>query len=307
MALKKDNQLSRKSDLQEGVYAAVLTPMYPDFSCNHQKLASHCLELMKRGCEGVTLFGTTGEGPSFSVSERIEALQKLILAGLNPEKMIFGNGSSGISDTVEMGREALKYGCAALLVAPPCYYKDITHAGVLAFYREIIQKIGNPDLRILLYHIPQFSGVSISLEVIEILCNEFPEIVIGIKESEGNLSLTQAVLKHFPDFKLFVGKESQIIESVSLGGAGTICGIANLYPELVYSLYIQGKKGYSLNPVWIDSFSKVLQGVPFISAAKALMMQREGEGWHSIRPPLVPLDLEQRERFISLLNDLEFR
>ena len=295
--------LSRKRGLQDGVYAAVLTPMHSDLSCNHTALVSHCFALIHQGCTGVALFGTTGEGPSFSLVERVEALQKLILAGVDPEKIILANGSSGIWDTVELGREVLKYGCAALLIAPPSFYKNITDVGVLAFYREIIQKIGNPNLRILLYHIPQLSGVPISLGVIEILRKEFPEIVIGIKESEGNVSFTKTILETFPDFKVFVANEKQIIESVHLEGAGTICGIANLYPELICSLYSQGKKANSPNPASIDAIFKALNGIPFIPAAKMLMKKRQGEAWHSVRPPLVPLDTIQGELFISALKE----
>lgn len=290
-------------DLQDGVYTAVLTPMHPDFSCNHKELASHCFELISRGCTGIALFGTTGEGPSFSVAERTEALQKLILEGFDPKKIILGNGSSGICDTVELGREALKRGCAALLLAPPSFYKNVTDKGVVAFYREIIQRIANPNLRILLYHIPQLSGVSISLGIIESLCKEFPEIVIGIKESEGNLAFTKAILETFPDFKVFVGNEKHIIESVHLEGAGTICGIANLYPELVCSLYSQGKKENAPNPENIDAVFKALNGIPFIPAAKTLMAKKEGDAWHTVRPPLFPLDIMQRDLFLSRLQE----
>lgn len=289
--------------LENGVYAAVLTPMHSDLSCDHKILASHCFKMVQQGCTGITLFGTTGEGSSFSVSERIDALQQLIAAGFDPQKIILGNGSSGISDTVELGREALEQGCAALLVAPPSFYKNITDEGVLAFYRTIIQKIANPNLRVILYHIPQFSGVPISLNVIEVLRQEFPDIVIGIKESEGNLSFTKTMLKTFPGFKVFVGNEKHIIESVHLGGAGTICGIANLYPELICSLYLQGQKGNVPNPTSIDAVFNALQGIPFIPAAKALMEKRQGNVWHAVRPPLVPLDKTQSKRFISALKE----
>lgn len=298
-----ENVLSRKPDLQKGVYAAVLTPMHADLTCNHRKLAAHCFAMIEQGCTGITLFGTTGEGPSFSLTERVEALNRLIHAGFDPKKIILANGSSGIWDTVELGREALKQGCAAVLVAPPSFYKNVTERGVLTFYREIIQKIEDPNLRILLYHIPQLSGVPISLGIIEALRKEFPEIVIGIKESEGNLSFTQKIVEDFPDFKVFVGKERQIIESVHRGGSGTICGIANLYPELICSLYHQGKQANSPNPPNIDAVFKALNGIPFIPAAKVLMKRREGDIWHSVRPPLVPLDTIQSELFISALRE----
>jgi len=292
-----------QNNLVEGIYAAVLTPMHSDCSCDHKQLASHCFELIQHGCCGVALFGTTGEGPSFSLAERIETLQRLIVEGFDPKKIILANGSSGIWDTVELGREALKHGCAALLVAPPSFYKNIADEGVLAFYRAIIQKIENPNLRILLYHIPQLSGVPISLRVIETLRKEFPEIVVGIKESEGNLPFTKTILETFPDFKVFVGNEKHIIESVHLGGAGAICGIANLYPELICSLYSKGKKANSPNPDRINAIFKALNGLPFIPAAKALMEKKKGEIWHSIRPPLVPLDKIQSEGFITALRE----
>jgi 4-hydroxy-tetrahydrodipicolinate synthase len=289
--------------LPHGVYAAALTPMHADFRCDHKKLASHCFELINQGCAGVALFGTTGEGPSFSLAERIEILQKLISEGLDPKKIILANGSSGIRDTAQLGREGLKQGCAALLIAPPSFYKNISDEGVLAFYREIIQEIASPNLRILLYHIPQLSGVPISLKVIETLRKEFPEIVIGIKESEGNLSFTKAILKAFPNFKVFVGNERQIMESVHLGGAGAICGIANLYPELICSLYAQGQKANSPNPAAIEAVFKALNGLPFIPAAKSLMERRQGDIWHPVRPPLTPLNKTQSEQFLSALQE----
>lgn len=210
MALNK-NPLSRKPDLQEGVYAAVLTPMHSDLRCNHKKLASHCFELIQQGCTGVALFGTTGEGPSFSLAERVEALEKLILEGFDPEKIILANGSSGILDTVELGREALKHGCAALLVAPPSFYKNVTDIGVMAFYREIIQKIGNPNLRILLYHIPQMSGVPISLEIIEALRKEFPEIVIGIKRAKAIYLLRKKCWRLFLVLKCLLETKNKLL------------------------------------------------------------------------------------------------
>ncbi len=291
--------------ISNGVYAAVLTPLHPDLRCDSKTLASHCFELIRRGCTGVALFGTTGEGPSFSLAERIKTLQKLIDEGLDPKKIILANGSSGIQDTVELGREGLKQGCAALLIAPPSFYKNISDEGVLAFYRTIIKEIDSPNLRILLYHIPQFSGVPISLKVIEVLRNEFPQIVIGIKESEGNLALTKAILERFPGFKVFVGKEKQIIEAVHLGGAGTICGVANLYPELIGSLYRQGQEAASPNPAALDALFTALQGLPFIPAAKFVMERREGEIWHTVCPPLSPLSQAQGELLISFLQESE--
>jgi 4-hydroxy-tetrahydrodipicolinate synthase len=305
MTLEKHINPFEKPNISNGIYAAVLTPMHADLTCDHKKLASHCFELINRGCTGVALFGTTGEGPSFSLLERLEILQSLIDEGLNPRKIILANGSSGIPDTIQLGTTCVKYGCAALLVAPPSFYKNVSDDGVIAFYRKIIQEIDNPNLRIILYHIPQLSGVPISLKIIETLRSEFPETVIGIKESEGNFPFTKSILEKFPDFKVYVGKEKYIIESVHLGGAGAITGLANLYPELICSLYTQGKTTNIPNPALLETIVAALQGIPFIPAAKSLMETRQGEIWHTLRPPLIPMNTSQRASFISALQIVE--
>ncbi len=278
---------SEVRELPDGIYAAALTPMRADLSCDSEELLVHCQDLIRRGCAGVALFGTTGEGPSFSLEERVSVLGTLIEKGLDAEKVILGNGCSGLSDTVALCREGIWHKCAALLICPPCFYKQVSDEGVIAYYREIIQRVADDRLRIILYHIPQFSGVPLNLHIIDVLRSEFPSIVIGIKESEGNLVFSRAILEKFPHFKLFVGNEKQIIQTVHLGGSGSICGIANLYPELICSLFIEGKRGMVPNPESLEFIFKALQGVSFIPAAKAFMKTKRGDTWSFIRPPLV--------------------
>jgi 4-hydroxy-tetrahydrodipicolinate synthase len=114
------------NQLEDGIYAAALTPMRLNLSCDVQELARHCLDLIHRGCQGVVLFGTTGEGASFSVEERVEVLGGVIREGVDPRKIILGNGSSNIPDSVELARAVLKWKCAAFLVAPPSFFKNVT-------------------------------------------------------------------------------------------------------------------------------------------------------------------------------------
>src|SRR5262245_24877942 len=268
-----------EKELPDGIYAAALTPLRSDLAIDSGKLAAHCLDLIENGCTGVVLFGTMGEGASFSVPEKIEALEEIVMLGVDPKKVLLGNGSSSIADTIELGQKALKIGCRTYLIAPPSFYKNISLEGVLAFYRGVIQKIADPHLLMILYHIPQYSGVPLSIEVIETLQKEFPEIVIGMKESEGNLPLTKAILKAFPNFKVFIGNEKQIIEAVHLGAAGAICGMANLYPKFICSLYEQGRKENSPNPPAIDAIFQALAGIPFIPAVKVLLEAKRKENW----------------------------
>ncbi|MBX7066981.1 MAG: dihydrodipicolinate synthase family protein [Parachlamydiales bacterium] len=264
--------------LNKGIYAAALTPMDRHYQCNVKQLTDHCIDLLKRGCQGVVLFGTTGEGASFSTPEKIEILNEVIGAGLDPKKIIVANGSASFPDTIALAKAA--HSCAATLICPPSFYKNVTDEGVIDYYRVILRSV--PQIKMLLYHIPQYSGVPISIRTIRALREEFPKNVFGLKESEGNQPLVKEVVKSFPGFQVFVGKESQIIEAVHAGGAGSICGLANLFPELIVSLY--GHSGP--NPKELEEIVNQFRKNSFIPAAKAWLEKKTGESWKVVRPPL---------------------
>jgi 4-hydroxy-tetrahydrodipicolinate synthase len=194
---------------------------------------------------------------------------------------------------------AVKHGCAAVLICPPSYYKNIKEEGVIAYYREIIQRVAHPDLRVLLYHFPRMSGVPITLHIIEVLRKEFPHIVVGIKESEGNTAFTKSILAQFAGFQVFVGKELHIVEAVRHGGSGSICGMANLYPELICSLVKQPQNSHLEK---LESLSRALEGIAFVPAAKSVMELRRGVEWHTIYPPLVPLSPLEKQDFLKTIQ-----
>jgi 4-hydroxy-tetrahydrodipicolinate synthase len=285
-----------KHVIENGVYAAALTPLKRNLKCDDELLAEHCKELLERGCKGVVLFGTTGEGPSFSTAEKKKILKKVIARGVDPKKIMVGNGSACIHDTVALAKDALEYGCLASLIAPPCFYKNVKDTGVISFYREIIKRVKHPDLQILLYHIPQFSGVPITVHTVKTLCNEFPGIVVGMKESESNLALTKEVLQEVPQCRVFVGKEKQIPEALPLGISGAICGMGNLYPELLCFLFEKGSSSE------IEKIDAAFVGRPFIASAKAILARKNPKWKGFVMPPLVPIS---KEETLDLLSKLQ--
>lgn len=300
--MPKEKLHRKNKDIEEGIYAAALTPMHADLACNVQELARHCLDLIQRGCQGVVLFGTTGEGPSFSLKERVKALGKVIEQGIDPQKIILANGASAIPESIELARASLRWNNAAFLAAPPSFFKNVSEEGIIAYYREIIERVADPSFRLIVYHIPQFTGVPITLNIVKSLHREFPDTVIGIKETEGNLEFAKQIIEALPNLHVFVGNEKNIIEAASLGASGSICGMANLYPERICSLYQQGKKALCPNPREMDAFFEAMRDYPFIAAFKALMEHKKGSAWHALRPPLMPLSGKQRQDFIARIE-----
>jgi 4-hydroxy-tetrahydrodipicolinate synthase len=291
--------------MNNGIYAASLTPLRADDQCAYQELADHCQNLLTRGCEGILIFGTTGEGPSFSLEERKKALKALIDLGVDPKRLLLGNSFSALEDAVELTRYALSLNCSTMLLSPPFFFKNVRDSGVLAFYREFIKRVAHSDLKILLYHIPSYTAVPISIEVIEALRQEFPQTVVGIKESSGDLSFTKQILAQFPGFKVFVGNEVQITEAVQAGAAGGINGLANIFPEMVCSLYNFGRDPSQPDAnEEMQKIVRVLKNYPILPAIKCLAWKVKGPSWHLLRAPLLPLDHKQKEQLIQQIARL---
>ena len=270
-----------------GIYCASLTPLHADGTIDARALSLYCQELIRRGCSGVLLFGTTGEGTSFSSEEKIKALSEVIHQGLNPQKIVFGIEANAIQEAVLLSKYALKEACSSVLILPPFYYKEVSEEGVIAYFREIFQKVG-PSLRAFLYHYPKLSGVPFTVKIVAKLVEEFPSIVLGLKDSEGNLNLIQALCHAHPHLKIFAANESELLEAMALGASGTMSGLANLYPEALLSLYEHAKDPHKPHQLeTIQRALKALKPYPFIPAIKGLI-QEIGP----LRPPLMPLKKE---------------
>jgi 4-hydroxy-tetrahydrodipicolinate synthase len=284
-----------------GVWCAALTPFgeagLPDFG----RLAQHAHRILASGVDGIALFGTTGEGQSLSLQERCAGLDALLAAGIEPGRIMAATGCASLPETIALTRHAVESNCAGALVLPPFFFKAVSDEGVYASYARVIDGVGDPRLQIFLYHIPQVSGVPISATVIERLSVGYPGILAGVKDSECNLDHTRRLLSRFRELAIFVGYEPHLPPALAAGGAGTICGIANLFPRLLRRLYDNALTGnYKDDLARIERFIAALERFPLFAAFKALQAELSGDdGWAALRPPLMALDAAERHAWIA--------
>jgi 4-hydroxy-tetrahydrodipicolinate synthase len=288
-----------------GLWCAMLTPIAADGRVDHARLVRHAHWLFAQGVVGLAPFGTTGEGQSFALDERRAGLDALLEAGVPAAKVIPGTGCAALPETVALTRHAVAAGCVACLVLPPFFWKDPSDDGLFAWYAQLIERVADPRLRIFLYHLPQISSVPLSVDLVARLATAFPGVVVGVKDSAGQWDHTAALLARVPELAIVIGHEPQLPRLMRAGGAGTICGIANVLPGLVQKL---------LSPSATDadvarcmSFVDVLFRLPFLAAFKAMVAQREHDAeWLRVRPPLVALDPQQRAALAAALDDAGF-
>ena len=186
-----------------GVFSAALTPVKNDLSINKDLYLRHCQYLMRQGHDGLAIFGTTGEANSFSVQEKKDHLDFLVSNRIDPKILMPGTGSSSLNEAIDMTKHAASHKVRAVLLLPPFYYKNVTNEGVINYYRNIIERVGESDLQYILYHIPQNSYVSIDFKMIEILLKLYPNNVVGLKDSSGDSDRMMKVIKYFNDFAVF--------------------------------------------------------------------------------------------------------
>lgn len=278
-----------------GVNCAAATPLNADLSPDLGLFTEHCRRLLAQGCDGVALLGTTGEANSFSLAERKAILEAALKAGIGPEQLIPGTGVAAAPETVELTRHALSLGVTRVVMLPPFYYKGVSDEGLFASYARIIEAIGDSRLRIVLYHIPQVSGVPLSLGLIGRLIAAFPDIVGGIKDSAGNLANMQAIVAAHPGFSVLAGADPLLQPLLQAGGAGCITATSNLVADSLRTVFDGNGDPARAAEVdaaqaRINAWRTLSNSYVQIPTIKAMIGLRTGTpGWSRVRPPLLPL------------------
>ncbi|HZJ22499.1 MAG TPA: dihydrodipicolinate synthase family protein, partial [Anaerolineales bacterium] len=232
-----------------GVYAAAVTPLREihGSTLDLESVPVLLNFLASRGCHGAVLFGTTGEGPSFSPSER-EALMRAASAyrdELPGFRLIAGIGTPSLSETIELTKLAFDLGYDAALALPPYYFRNATDTGLFNWFSELINKAVPSDKYLLGYHFPRVAGIGFSIELLARLKDAFPTQFAGIKDSSHDAELARNLGEKFGyDMVALTGTDSYVQLAMQNKAAGCITAPANiLSPDLrtVWDLMREGK------------------------------------------------------------------
>jgi 4-hydroxy-2-oxoglutarate aldolase len=219
--------------------------------------------------------------------------------------LLAGTGAESTAETIERTKRAAEFGYDAALVKTPHYYKPAYKPEVLvAHYRRVADESPIP---VVLYSIPQFTGITLSVADVAALA-EHPNI-IGIKDSSGNVQgVAEIVAATPPAFQVLVGSAASVYPSLAIGARGAILALACALPEkcvVLFELFRQGEheKARELQSILLRA-SKLIVSELGIAGVKFVMDQRGYRGGIP-RLPLQPLSDERKARISSLLSDLE--
>jgi len=293
------------SDRFTGVLAASLTPVDEKLAPNISLMAEHCKWLLSNGCDGLAILGTTGEANSFSVKEKSEIMQGLVERGIPGEKLLPGTGTCSIQDTIELTKISLDIGSRGALMLPPFYYKNPPDEGLYRYFSEIIQNIAEDSLKIYLYHFPQMSSIPFSFKLIERLTKNYPNTVVGMKDSSGDLQNMIGAVRNFDNFCVLAGADDLFLELLENGGGGCITACANVSSSLSAQVYLghsQGKDVSEANKQLV-AVRRSLSQFNLPGALKALNARRtKDETWKNVRPPLVIMEGENLQKLFATFD-----
>ncbi len=268
-----------------GISAALVTPFGADGSIDLKRAGAHATRVFGMGADGITLFGTTGEGASIGLAERTAMLGGILAVGIPAEKITACVVACAMEQALQQARDCISLGVKRLLLSAPFYFKGVSDEALFAWFAQFIDTLDRPDVQIILYHIPQVTGVGLSVPLIRRLKDRFEKEVFGVKDSSGDWSNVQELLKS-DDLAILIGDERLLARAAALGGAGAISGMANLVPARLSHIIRTGEADAGLTTLVDEVVSH-----PVTPLVKAMVgAQNRESGWNRVRTPLSPAD-----------------
>ncbi len=254
------------------------------------------------GVSALVPCGTTGEFQNLSINERKKTIEIVIDHTNGRVPVIAATGHSSTKTAIELTQHAKDIGAEAALVVTPYYHKP-TDRGIYEHYRTLAEAV---DLPIILYNIPQATGVNLSWQMVEDLA-EIPNI-IGLKDSSGELRYMLSVLeKTGTRLSVLCGHDEVVLPALAAGASGMILASANIIPDIWVELYksinkLELEKARNIQ-LRIQKITRIIAKSGPVGAKAALNMLGIGVG-----PVRLPLSIGGEltyEEFEELRIDLE--
>ena len=213
------------------IYSALILPCNEDESINFDALKQLVERQLADGVEGFYCCGSSGEGLLLSVEERKQFLETVVKQVNGRVPVIAHIGTIRTADVIELAKHARDVGCVAISMIPPYYYK-FSQSEIAGYYEDVVAAV--PDMPVILYNIPQFTGIEFSKENASRLL-ENPNI-IGIKHTSNNLYAMERISASYPEKVLINGFDEQLLGALAMGAVATVSTTANLFAPLFVAI-----------------------------------------------------------------------
>lgn len=240
----------------QGIIVPIITPVDEQENLDIDRLRRLVNHVIENGVHGILAFGSNSEFYMFDDEDMFTALDVIIEETAGRVPVYFGIGAIRTRKCIQLAKEAAKRNIAAISVLQPMFIKP-TDKALYNHFKAIAESIS--DMAMLLYNNPGRCGYGIPIKVVVDLAHHVPNI-IGIKDSSGDITNCSELVRltRSIDFRVLTGKDTIIYPGLCMGAVGSVCSTANMYTNLVssiYNLYVDGEfekaleAQFRLNPI----------------------------------------------------------
>ncbi len=223
-----------------GIIPPMVTPLLGRDALDHAGLERLIEHILAGGVHGLFILGTTGEAPSLGYRLRREMIERTCIQVAERVPVLVGITDTAFVESVALAKHAAEAGASGVVLAPP-YYFPAGQAELLEYLNHLLPELPLP---LTLYNMPSHTKLVFEPETVRRAMDD-PRIV-ALKDSSGDMEYFHHLLRFVgqrPDFRLLVGPEALLGETVLLGGHGGVCGGANMFPRLYVALYEAARAG----------------------------------------------------------------
>ena len=283
----------------KGIYAAAVSILNNDLSLDVNKTVKHCENIIKDGCHGVVLFGSTGQSQLIPLNEKIEMINFVSKNDKIKEKLIIGTGLNSLVENINFLKLSLNIGLNKFLIMPPAYY-NYGDKEVIEYYTKLIKSV--PDAKIILYNFEKLCGYKFSVDCVENLAARFPKNIIGVKDSTYNLMGNLNI----KNFSILPGSELKLLSGLKKDCSGIITATCNVTAKLARKVFddFEQNKDQTVNDKLCE-VRKAFDQFNLISGLHSFLSLTDKQ-FLNILPTCSLLSKQDEKTLIDKLKDLNF-
>ena len=283
----------------KGIYAAAVSILNNDLSLDVNKTVKHCENIIKDGCHGVVLFGSTGQSQLIPLNEKIEMINFVSKNDKIKDKLIIGTGLNSLVENINFIKLSLNIGLNKFLIMPPAYY-NYGDKEVIEYYTKLIKSV--PDAKIILYNFEKLCGYKFSVECVENLAARFPKNIIGVKDSSYNLMGNLNI----KNFSILPGSELKLLSGLKKDCSGIITATCNVTAKLARKVFddFEQNKDQTVNDKLCE-VRKAFDQFNLISGLHSFLSLTDKQ-FLNILPTCSLLSKQDEKTLIDKLKDLDF-
>jgi len=226
------------NETYNGAFTAIITPFSKDSKeIDWEGLRSLCEFQRESGISGIVSVGTTGESPTLTWDEHINAFQVTFDAVGSKVTVIASTGSNSTTECKEATTRARQMGIKHVLLVDP-YYNGPSSLEIRREYLEPIAA-AHPEIAVIPYIIPGRCGTQLLAQDLAIANRHYPNIC-AVKEATGDFENMKAIRRLCGDsFRILSGdddKTLQMMLDAGIGALGVISVVSNLAPKSVQEM-----------------------------------------------------------------------